>query len=201
MKKILTSIFAAAFLVVGYAQTAAHAQTISASEAIERALATTGGGTVNSLELLSDPAEGSVYRIVISGNAMRFEVIVSAATGGIVRLNAGDAAVPPRGTAHGSPHTQVVPQGEGIIIGVVRPRHPARPGGPVNPPISAQRAVEIARDHLVSTGVTNARFDYVYMDIERGRWVWSVEFNGARGREYEFYIDVSTGHIVKFEID
>ena len=61
--------------------------------------------------------------------------------------------------------------------------------------------MEIARDHLVSIGVTGAWFDYVYMDMERGRWVWSVEFDGIRGRDYEFYIDVHTGQILKFEID
>jgi len=78
----------------------------------------------------------------------------------------------------------------------ITPRPPGRSGGPANPAISAQRAVELARDHLISIGVTNARFDYVYMDIEQGTWVWSVEFDG-QGRSYEFYVNVETGAFLK----
>lgn len=77
----------------------------------------------------------------------------------------------------------------------ITPRPAARPGGPSNPTITAQRAVEISRDHLVSIGVTNARFEYVYMDMEGGVWVWSVEFDGP-GRSYEFYVNVNTGEFV-----
>jgi len=195
MKKVLTGIFAVAFLATGLAL---HAQTISAHDAMERALAATGGGTVNSLELVSDPAEGSVFRIVIVNNNIRFDVSVNASTGGVIRLSTGST---PGGASPAAAPQQATPQGGGIFVGTVTPRRPARPGGPANPPISAQRAVEIARDHLVSIGVTSARFDYVYMDMERGRWVWSVEFDGARGRDYEFYIDVNTGHILQFKID
>ena len=90
------------------------------------------------------------------------------------------------------------PQVAGVINipQTIVPRPAARAGGPANPAISAQRAVEIARDHLVANGVTSAWFDYVYMDVERGIWVWSVEFDGA-GRSFEFYIDVNTGAFVQ----
>ena len=80
--------------------------------------------------------------------------------------------------------------------GHVVPRQPARSGGPQNPPITAQNAVELAYNHLIENGVSNIRFDYVYMDLERGIWVWSVEFDG-NGRSYEFYIDVNTGAFVQ----
>ncbi|MCL2190533.1 MAG: PepSY domain-containing protein [Treponema sp.] len=190
MKKVFAGVFAAAFLAAVWVPAGALA--FSAADAIERALAATGGGTVESLELVSDPVAGSVYRIVVANNAVRFEVTVSASTGGIAGLVTRGAEAAPRLAA---------PEGGGIVVGVVTPRRAARPGGPANPPVSAQRAVEIARDHLVSIGVTRARFDYVYMDMERGRWVWSVEFDGARGRDYEFYIDVDTGRIIKFEIN
>ena len=78
----------------------------------------------------------------------------------------------------------------------ITPRPPARQGGPTNTAISSQTAVELARDHLVSIGVTDARFNYVYMDIENGVWVWSVEFDG-QGRSYEFYVDVNTGAFIQ----
>ena len=83
------------------------------------------------------------------------------------------------------------------VPSTVTPRFPAQAGGPVDPPISAQRATELARDHLISIGVTSAAFDYIYMDRESNTWVWSVEFDG-RGRSYEFYVDVNTGEFLKF---
>ena len=196
MKKILTSVFALAFFAA--VTTQAHGQTgISAPQAMEIALAMTGGGTVNSLELdAGTGAAESMFRIVIVNNAVRYEVSVNAQTGVIVRLSTGQVGAPPAAAVQPVPRQGAQPHGGGVHVGNVVPRPPARQGGPANPPISAQRAVELARNHLVSMGVTHARFDYVYMDIERGRWVWSVEFDG-RGRDYEFYIDVNTGEFLE----
>jgi len=188
--QILTSVFALVFFATGYAQVHGQAN-ISAPAAMEIALAMTGGGTVNSLELVSG-ATGLMYQIVIVNNAIRYEVSVDAQTGAIVRLSTGQTGAPPVAV----PQQGVQPQGGGVHVGNVVPRPPARHGGPANPPISAQRAVELARNHLVAMGVTHARFDYVYMDIERGRWVWSVEFDGC-GRDYEFYVDVITGEFLE----
>ena len=83
------------------------------------------------------------------------------------------------------------------IPGNITPRAPRALGGPTSPPISAQRAVEIAAQHLGSIGINDARFDYVYMDRENGIWVWSVEFDHGR-LSYEFYIDLNTGNILEF---
>ena len=194
MRKLLTGIFAVFLFAAG---SSAYSQNISAIDARDLALSITGGGVISSLELVSAGTADPVYQIVILNNDLRYEVSINARTGDIFRLTTSQAgAVSPQLV---TPH-QTAPQGGNIVIGNVTPRRPARLGGPVNPPVSAQRAVEIARDHLVSIGVTTARFDYVYMDRERGRWVWSVEFDG-RGREYEFYIDVDTGAIIKFESD
>jgi len=196
MKKIFT-LTAALFLIAAvYAQVPAYGQNISAIEARDIALSMTEGGTISSLELVNEDSVGPVYRIVVINNNVMYEVSVNARTGDIFRLTSSSGQVPPPQTAAPAAAAQ---QQSGIVIGTVRPRLPARFGGPANPPVSAQRAVEIARDHLVSIGVTHARFDYVYMDRERGLWVWSVEFDG-RGRDYEFYIDVNTGAIVQFEI-
>jgi len=87
-------------------------------------------------------------------------------------------------------------QGSIAIPANVVPRPPARTGGPLNPAISAQRAVELSRDFLVANGVTNAWFDYVYMDVEQGVWVWSVEFDGP-GRSFEFYVNLNSGAFVQ----
>jgi len=79
----------------------------------------------------------------------------------------------------------------------VVPRSPEYSGGPANPTISAQRAVELAHAHIVSLGITDYRFDYVYMDRERGQWVWSVEFESRSRGDLEFYVDVNTGTFLK----
>ncbi|MDR0511480.1 MAG: PepSY domain-containing protein [Treponema sp.] len=186
-RKILMCAFVFFFFAVSV-----YAQTITAAQAGERAVSMVGGGTVSSLELVNQAGVGQVYRIVVINNAVRYDVTISV-TGDVISLTSGHA-----GAIAGA----VTPaQHDGIFIGTVVPRPPRRSGSPANPAISAQRAVEIARDHLVSIGVTQARFDYVYMDWERGRWVWSVEFDAPRGVSYEFYIDVSSGAIVEFQID
>jgi len=192
MKKVLICIFVAALATAMYTQL--HGQTVSAVQAREAALAMTGGGAISSLELVTDPALGSVFQIVIVNNAVRYEVSVNAATGEVFRLTSVSD-----GVASVTVSPQPFPQ-QGVAGNIV-PRPPRRPGGPANPPISAEGAVEIAHNHLLSLGITNARLDYIYMDIERGRWVWSVEFDGPRGVEYEFYIDVNTGTILQFQID
>jgi len=126
-------------------------------------------------------------------DAMGFEVTWEDATN-TVHLTSRNLNITPNYPPH-QPIIPVPPIGEigNITIPAnITPRPPVRTGGPANPAISAQRAVELARDHLISIGVTSARFDYIYMDIERGTWVWSVEFDG-QGRSYEFYINVETG--------
>jgi len=197
MKKIVTGIFAL-FL---FAAAQVYGQSVSAVEARELALSITGGGRISSLELVSDSALGPVYQVVVIHNDVRYDVSINARTGEIFRLTTGQTALQPASPQTAVPQAAAAGQQGGIFIGNVAPRFPRRLGGPSNPPISAQRAVEIARDHLVYIGVTHARFDYVYMDRERGQWVWSVEFDGRRGRSYEFYINVHTGDIVEFEID
>jgi uncharacterized membrane protein YkoI len=91
----------------------------------------------------------------------------------------------------------------------VAPNYPAhRPTQttrPANPTISLQRAIEIAEADLVRRGIAATFHSDSGMDWERGQWVWELEFRvtGARrGRHViEFYINVDTGDIVKFEWD
>jgi len=203
MKKVFLSVFALILLSANFVTVHGQAN-ISVPQAREIALAMTGGGTISSLELTSG-AEGQVYQIVIVNNATRYDISINVQTGDVLRLTSGQigaaagAAAPAQRPAAQSPAPQ---QQGGIIIGNVVPRPPRRSGGPVNPPVSAQRAVEIAANHLASIGATNFRFDYVYMDVERGRWVWSVEFDRiGGGRDAEFYIDVHTGEIIQFKFD
>jgi len=74
---------------------------------------------------------------------------------------------------------------------------------PTNPAISLERAIEIAYDDLARRGITADFRRDSGIDWERGQWVWELEFrvpNASRGRRViEFYINVDTGSIVKFE--
>jgi uncharacterized membrane protein YkoI len=103
---------------------------------------------------------------------------------------------------HTTPYIPVVYEEEALTLSSegmfnhITPRAPEQQGGPANPAISAIRAVELAHDHLLAMGITNARFDYVYMDREDGIWVWSVEFE-LGDSDFEFYVDVESGAFLK----
>ncbi|MCL2380407.1 MAG: PepSY domain-containing protein [Treponema sp.] len=186
-----TKLFAGVCALIIFAAVAAYGQMVSAPAAREQALAMTGGGTVDSMELVSGP-DGPVYRFIITNAATRFEVSVDASTGNVTGLSS-LAAPAPGVTAAPPPATP----GPGVMA-TPTPRH----GGtamPQNPPVSRAAAVDIARAYLASRNI-RADFRSVKMDWERGRWVWEVEFRDGR-TEIEFYIDVHSGEIVKFEIE
>jgi len=71
---------------------------------------------------------------------------------------------------------------------------------PTNPPVSRAQAIDIANAYLAQQGISAQFRADSGMDWERGRWVWELEFRGG-GMVYEFYIDVNTGEIVKFEAE
>lgn len=81
-------------------------------------------------------------------------------------------------------------------IGLEEPtRTPAVPSTSVFE-VTQEEAVELARAHLEAMGVTDARFEYVYLDVENGVQVWSIEFE-HHGVDYEFYVDVQTGQFLR----
>lgn len=67
----------------------------------------------------------------------------------------------------------------------------SRPARPDNPPITADRAVEIALAY-----VGEGWLDEVSLDFERGAWVWEVEINFTNRRDMDVYIDVNTGEVL-----
>jgi len=73
---------------------------------------------------------------------------------------------------------------------------------PSNPSISLERAIQIATADLNNRGISATYRTNSGMSWERNQWVWELEFrpNGARG-VIEYYINVNTGAIVKFEWD
>ena len=161
---------------------------ISGQRAREIAIELVGYGVARDVLLFSE--DGVLqFEVDVRHLNRRYMVYINAIDGEFISISRFDDGLPDDepGVAATPP-----PSGNIIIPENIVPGPPARPGGPASPAISAQRAVELARDHLISIGVEHARFDYVYMDIENGVWVWSVEFDG-QGREFEFYVDVNTG--------
>lgn len=167
---------------------------ITASQAAAKALEIVGGGNVEGMDLLD-----MLFTVHVNHGGNIYNVVLDAQSGDFVSLRLQEAAAYEEAIMPDEPPAVYVavpppmaPEGYIVLPVNITPRPPAVQGGPASPAISAQRAVEMARDHLVSIGVTDARFNYVYMDMEGGIWVWSVEFD-APGRSYEFYVNVDTG--------
>ena len=98
-------------------------------------------------------------------------------------------------------HNPITP----VPIGEISPS--PSPGGnqrsrPSNPAISLERAIEIAYADLAARNIPATFRTHSGMDWERGQWVWELEFRPTTGRGViEYYINVNTGAIVKFEWD
>jgi len=193
MKRVFPGMFALAFFAIAVV---AYGQAVSAPEAMERALAMTGGGTVESLELVSDPAMGSVFRIFVVNNAVRYEALVNAGTGEVVGLRT-------LGGPPDLPGRAVTSQGVDLTALGITPAAPPRFRlfRPRNPPVSRANAVEIGYLFLASQGFPHATFRrHSGTDRDHGRWAWELYFlNGWT--EIELYIDMHSGEVVRFDID
>ena len=148
-----------------------------------------GYGRAAGVVLFSDNGRPT-FEVEVRHGLLRYMVHVDGATGEVGAVSRFEDA--------GLQLPQQTPAGAAEIPlpAAIVPRPPARQGGPENPPVSAQLAAELAREHLVAIGATDARFAYIYMDLEGGAWVWSVEFDGS-SRSYEFYVSVETGALLK----
>ena len=102
------------------------------------------------------------------------------------------------------PHNPITPVPP---IGEISPSPSPSTGGnqsnsPSNPAISLERAIEIAYADLTARNISATFRTHSGMDWERGQWVWELEFRPTTGRGViEYYINVNTGAIVKFEWD
>jgi len=73
---------------------------------------------------------------------------------------------------------------------------------PTNPDITLDRAIEIASADLNRRNIPATFRTHSGMSWERRQWVWELEFNPTNQRGViEYYINVHTGAIVKFEWD
>jgi len=62
--------------------------------------------------------------------------------------------------------------------------------------LTSEQAIELAREHLVSIGNSNATLVYSYSVIENSIPVWSIEFR-YNGHDLEFYVEKATGNFLK----
>ena len=71
---------------------------------------------------------------------------------------------------------------------------------PTDPAVSLQDAVGIAERWLaVRYPQSTFNLEWYEMDWEMGRWVWELDIRVRPGRvEYEFYICVETGDILRW---
>jgi len=63
--------------------------------------------------------------------------------------------------------------------------------------LSAEEAIDLAKQYLDSIDITTATFVYSYSDREDGVAVWSIEFK-YNGRDLEFYVEKATGDFLKY---
>jgi len=131
-------------------------------------------------------------------DAMGFDVTWEDATNTVhltSRSNSG-------GTPNYPPHNPITP-----VPPIGEITQSPSPGGnqssrPFNPAISLERAIEIAYADLAARNISATFRTHSGMDWERGQWVWELEFRPTTGRGViEYYINVNTGAIVKFEWD
>jgi len=161
-------------------------QNISAGDAVERALAATGGGTLESLQFVPEGPAGPAFAIVISDTSLRHEVLIAASDGGLLSLRA--YPVPSAAPTTAAAETPAARDGR------IR-RNPFRPT------VSRADAVLIGYTFLASRGFTDATFRrHSGIDFDWGVWSWELYFNYF-GAEIELYIDMHTGDIRNFEME
>ena len=120
-----------------------------------------------------------------------------------VHLTSRDISIVPNYPAHQpAPPTQTPPTVQPTQPPATQTPH-TRGNRPTNPAISLERAIEIAYEYLASQGINATYRSNSGMDWERGQWVWELLFRtqGERMPLIEFYINVDSGEIVKFEWD
>jgi len=203
MKKI-TLIILSMMLVLIFAgctepSTDDNATQLSIRGAEEIAVDFVGYGTVYDIRAFTEE-DTLIFEVDVRHESVRYVVLINAESGNVIELNryADDGAYTPteatdiQSTEQPTPPTPPNP-----------PSGSGRDSRPTNPVISLEDAIEIAYADLADRGITASYRTNSGMAWERGQWVWELEFRtqGERMPVIEYYINVDTGAIVKFEWD
>ena len=212
-----------------YEQQNHNAGQVTSQIAREIAVQFVGHGTVSDVRAFTEDSV-LVFEVEVRYSSTRYVVLINAENGDVTRLTryiddhvtsmydeqpTAGPSLQPTPVLTPSPH----PSSEPSPSPTTTPSHDndrshnhgqsgvsqsnERGGRPSNPEITLERAIEIAYADLETRGI-NATFRRDSgMDWEREQWVWELEFrtNGERMPIIEFYINVDTGYIVKFEWD
>ncbi|MCL1997700.1 MAG: PepSY domain-containing protein [Turicibacter sp.] len=176
---------------------------ISSQRAREIAMDFMGGGTALTAHLFAEDGVPMFEVEVQMADGLRFMVYVNGVNGTAVRM----ARIEVQPVQPVMPTVPALPAATPPAVQPVAPP-PAtnvsntRGTRPTNPAISRERAIQIAEADMRARGLTGW-FDSIELDWEMGQWVWEVEFDSAtnRNHEYEWYINIDTGAILRFRID
>ncbi|MCL2016469.1 MAG: PepSY domain-containing protein [Defluviitaleaceae bacterium] len=171
---------------------------ISSQRAREIAIEFTGEGTALSTNLFTEDGTLTFEVEVQLADSTRYMVYVNAITAAatrMTRLASPQPTAPPVVQAPPAPVTPAPAPAPANISG-------NRNNRPTNPAITRERAIQIAENDMRARGLSGF-FDSIELDWELGQWVWEIEFDSATHRsvDYEWYINVDTGAIVRFRID
>jgi uncharacterized membrane protein YkoI len=179
---------------------------VSSQRARDIATEFIGNGTARDVLLFTEN-NVLMFEVEVHQENVRYNVYINAVNGDVIRMNRHEegvqdiATLPEVITPTPSPSPSPTPQPR------PQPSPSPSPGNvrgnrPTNPAISLERAIEIAQADLTRRGISATLRGNSGMDWERGQWVWEIEFRPTTGRgEIEYYINVQTGAIVKFEWD
>lgn len=194
---------------LGNQQSQSGIPNISSQRARDIAVDFIGHGTVNDVFLFTEN-NNLLYEVDIRHEGVRYMVYIFASSGDVLRMSRyedgfqGITTLPaplpiaspsasPRPAASPSPTASPAPNNNQVHN---------RNNRPTNPAISLERAIEIAQADLARRNITATFRRDSGMSWERNQWVWELEFRPTTGRgEIEYYINVTTGAIVKFEWD
>lgn len=171
MKKILTVLIVFAVFAAVHAQSVS-AQTVSAVQAGEIAVGAAGGGSVDSLKMITVGVQGWVYRIVVADGDMRYEVFVNAGSGEVSSLKSWTDW--PRSSMPANP-----------AVSASRAEEIAKLH------LDSQGFAQAGRDKRTKLDWEMGRWVWE-LEYKQGR--------GRDKMEFDFYIDAETGEILKFEI-
>ncbi|MCL2014958.1 MAG: PepSY domain-containing protein [Defluviitaleaceae bacterium] len=177
---------------------------ISTQRAREIAVEFVGSGTALTANLFVEDGVPMFEVEVQAANSSRSMIYINAVNSTVVRMTpiTTPELQPVTPTAPVATPPPVAPPPAATAPPATNVTTSGRTARPANPAISRDRAIQIAEADMRARGLSGW-FDSIEMDWEMGQWVWEVEFDSStnRNHDYEWYINVDTGAIVRFRID
>jgi len=146
-------------------------QTSMVDQAKEQALSLVEGSTFRSLEVVEN-----TIQVLVENQEGESLVVINEDNGELISIE----------------RLQVLEETTPVVDETTGSEIASAVGGNVD----REQAIELANNHLLSIGISNASLAYAYSDNDEGIQVWSIEFV-ANGVDYEFYVRKDNGSFVK----